>query len=69
MHIYIERETERDRDMDRQRHGQTENEYYIPKYLVIKYHLVCLLSTYYKGCAITRKQALESDCHLYFFDR
>lgn len=48
---------------------ERENENYIPKCLFIKYHLVCLLSTYYKGCAITRKQASESDCHLYCFDR
>lgn len=48
---------------------ERENKNYIPKCLFIKYHLVCLLSTYYKGCAITRKQASESDCHLYCFDR
>lgn len=51
------------------RERERENENYIPKCLFIKYHLVCLLSTYYKGCAITRKQASESDCHLYCFDR
>lgn len=54
---------------EKEKERERENENYIPKYLFIKYHLVCLLSTYYKGCAITRKQASESDCHLYCFDR